>query len=126
MDELVADFPCLQLIRSVEEVKDLPALPSVAVGTIPSAKPIDSAIRETFVAIFHHDRSVKAAKVLLEMAYRSFSTTALMNMASDAGWKSVEGVEALIWQGIEQFKIWTGISVVYRDAQAAVLGRKGE
>lgn len=121
VDELVAGFPGLVPIRSVEEVSKLESLPCVAVGTIPSAKPIDSTIREVLVEIFHAERSVKGNKVLLEMAYTSSATTALMNMAQDAGWKSVEGIEALIWQGMEQFKTWTGITPVYRDARAAVM-----
>lgn len=124
VDELKADFPALVPIQTIEQANELTSLPSVAVGTIPSAKPIDATIREILVTIFHHEKSAKGTKVLLEMAYTASATTALMNMASDAGWTSVEGIEALIWQGIEQFRIWTGISVVYRDAQAAVLGKE--
>ncbi len=123
VDELVSAFPGLVPVRSVAEITSLPRPPSVAVGTIPSTKPIDVAIREILVEIFHHEKSSEACKVLLEMAYTSSNTTALMNMAQDAGWKSVEGIEALIWQGIEQFRIWNGISPVYRDARAAVLAQ---
>lgn len=124
VDELISSFPSVIPIRSVDEVDRLANLPSVAIGTIPSAKPIDSSIREILVAIFHHKDANTVQKVLLEMAYTTSSTTALMNMATDAGWKSVEGIEALIWQGIEQFRIWTGILPLYQDARAAVLGEE--
>jgi pentafunctional AROM polypeptide len=80
-------------------------------------------MREILVAIFHHSNKDDLDRVLLEMAYTASATTALMNMATDAGWKAVEGIEALIWQGIEQFKIWTGINPIYADARAAVFGQ---
>ncbi|KAL5347317.1 3-dehydroquinate dehydratase (3-dehydroquinase) [Pseudogymnoascus australis] len=122
VDELVETFPGLIHIRNPEEAQALVSLPTVAVGTIPSSKPIDAGIREILVSIFYHKEAGDAQRVLLEMAYTASSTTALMNMATDAGWKAVEGIEALIWQGIEQFRIWTGISPEYRNARAAVIG----
>lgn len=124
VDELISSFPGLIPIRNTEEVNSLPSLPSVAIGTIPSAKPIGTGIREILVAIFHHKNAGQAQRILLEMAYTASSTTALMNMATDADWKSVEGVEALIWQGIEQFRIWTGILPLYADAREAVVGEE--
>jgi quinate dehydrogenase len=32
-------------------------------------------------------------------------------MAGESGWRVIAGVEAMVWQGLEQDKIWLGRSV---------------
>jgi pentafunctional AROM polypeptide len=62
------------------------------------------------------------AKVLLEMAYKP-SVTSLMQLASNSGWKSVPGLEALVGQGIHQFRLWTDIVPLYDVCRDAVMGK---
>jgi quinate dehydrogenase len=50
--------------------------------------------------------------VILEMCYHPTPWTEIAQLASTAGWKVVLGSEALIWQGLEQARLWTGRDVV--------------
>lgn len=57
-------------------------------------------------------------RILLEMAYQP-PVTALMHLAEDSGWKTVNGLEVLVGQGVYQFKYWTGISPLYDTARVS-------
>ncbi len=105
---------------------------TVAIGTIPADRPIDEGVRRVLDRIFEGSAAAAAAaataeekngtarrsdssagtgarvRVLLEMAYKP-RVTALMKMAHRAGWITVPGWEALVGQGMWQFKCWTGI-----------------
>ncbi|KAJ6112900.1 Quinate/shikimate 5-dehydrogenase/glutamyl-tRNA reductase [Penicillium capsulatum] len=50
--------------------------------------------------------------VILEMCYHPVPWTDIAQMASTGGWKVILGSEALIWQGLEQARLWTGRDVV--------------
>ncbi|KAE8351011.1 shikimate dehydrogenase substrate binding domain-containing protein [Aspergillus coremiiformis] len=50
--------------------------------------------------------------VILEMCYHPVPWTEISQLASTAGWKVILGSEALIWQGLEQARLWTGKDVV--------------
>jgi len=57
------------------------------------------------------------------MAYKPHFT-AIMELATQSGWKTIPGLEVLAGQGLYQFKAWTGITPLYRDVRAAVFGEK--
>ena len=120
------------LLSSVEEASQVPAdkQPVVAIGTIPGDTPIDNAMREILCSIFQVGATAantagvtagNARKVLLEMAYKP-AVTALMQLASNSGWRTVAGLEALVGQGIHQFKLWTDIMPLYAVSRDAVMG----
>ena len=120
------------LLSSTEEVNQLPAdkQPVVAIGTIPGDTPIDATMREILCSIFQVGATVgntagvtagNTRKVLLEMAYKP-AITALMQLASNSGWRTVPGLEALVGQGIHQFKLWTDIMPLYSVSRDAVMG----
>lgn len=44
----------------------------------------------------------------LEMAYHPKPYTTLAGLAEGAGWRLILGTEAMIWQGLEQDRYWTG------------------
>ncbi|TKA76216.1 hypothetical protein B0A55_06602, partial [Friedmanniomyces simplex] len=125
----------IQLLSTEEEAQALSAgqHPAVAIGTIPGDSPIDSGMREILCTIFGaSDKAATAAadmatspagskKVLLEMAYKP-AVTSLMQLAQNSGWKTVPGLEALVGQGVHQFRLWTGITPVYGRARGAVMG----
>jgi quinate dehydrogenase len=54
----------------------------------------------------------KQEGVILEMCYHPVPWTEIGKLASAAGWKVILGSEALIWQGLEQARLWTGKDVV--------------
>ncbi|KAK1056338.1 3-dehydroquinate dehydratase (3-dehydroquinase) [Friedmanniomyces endolithicus] len=123
----------IQLLSAEEEAQALlpEQHPTVAIGTIPGDSPIEPGMREILCTIFGaHDSAVAAdatagsaasRRVLLEMAYKP-AITSLMQLAQNSGWKTVPGLEALVGQGVHQFRLWTGITPVYGRARAAVMG----
>jgi pentafunctional AROM polypeptide len=123
MDALKNDFPAeynLQTLSSSEQVASLNPSPSAAIGTIPADQPIDSAIRETLCQLFTKAESESGSgeRILLEMAYKP-PVTALIQLAQDAGWKTVNGLEVLVGQGVHQFEYWTGIKPLYKVARVS-------
>jgi len=45
---------------------------------------------------------------MLEMCYHPSPWTEIGNLAEKAGWQVILGTEAMIYQGLEQDKLWTG------------------
>jgi len=129
----------IRILSSVEDVLalDPASRPRVAVGTIPGDVPIEAGLREVLCAIFGDGDVVgqgvsgqkqggldQAGGVLLEMAYKP-RTTSLMMLARNAGWRTVPGLEALVGQGVHQFRLWTGIVPEYGVCREAVMGGRG-
>ncbi|KAL2065506.1 hypothetical protein VTL71DRAFT_3176 [Oculimacula yallundae] len=94
----------LRYIASVEEAEQLSA-PRVVVSAIPDFEPKSQdekrarRIVETILG-----KSEKGA--ILEMCYHPSPDTAVARIARRNGWKVIGGIEAMIWQGLEQDKIW--------------------
>ncbi|KAL2419279.1 Pentafunctional AROM polypeptide [Exophiala dermatitidis] len=101
--------------------------PTVAIATIPANIPIDPTLGSALSRIFALPLSVrdgedqgesqasatttKPKRILLELAYKP-AHTAVMQMAEcTGGWKTVQGLEVLVAQGLWQFEYWTGIRV---------------
>lgn len=128
LQDLVHSFPKeyeLKSVTSGEDVKiHVKSPPSVAIGTIPADRAIDDTIQEALLYVLNmgkpdetnRDAPPEAAKVLLEMAYKS-SVTPLMQLAQRAGWKTVPGLEVLAGQGLYQFEAWTGITPTFEQAK---------
>ncbi|GKZ76015.1 3-dehydroquinate dehydratase (3-dehydroquinase) [Aspergillus niger] len=130
LESMVQTFPSSYNIRIVDTIDALDTIPKVAIGTIPADKPIDSGMRETLCHMFARAQEIdadivksveKVPRVLVEMAYKP-SVTTLMQLANDAGWHTVPGLEVLVGQGWYQYQRWTGISPLYDDAREAVIG----
>jgi pentafunctional AROM polypeptide len=121
--KMVQSFPTaydLRVLESVDEVGALESVPSVAIGTIPAQEPIDAKMGEILQEVFKNPGSEeKGKRVLLEMAYKP-SVTALMEMAERAGWITIPGLEALVGQGMYQFKYWTGIMPLLKDCRVSL------
>ncbi|KAK0103575.1 3-dehydroquinate dehydratase (3-dehydroquinase) [Cadophora gregata] len=121
---MIATFPAefnIVPLSEVENAERITQVPRVAIGTIPADKPIEQNMREILAALLRHpDAEVDKQRTLLEMAYKP-SQTALMQMAKDAGWVTIPGLEVLSAQGWYQFQKWTGIKPLYDDARAAVM-----
>lgn len=103
-------------VSSVEQAESLEA-PGAAVGCVPDFPPktaeerLARQITETFLG--------KASKAtILEMCYNPSPYTELGALAERAGWKVILGTEALIYQGLEQDRYWTGIQLDQLPVQA--------
>ncbi|KAH7366688.1 pentafunctional AROM polypeptide [Plectosphaerella cucumerina] len=126
VDQIKASFPAdynIQALLSSDGLTSATVAPAVTISTIPADKPIDPSLRETLIrALGQTLPDGKAApRVLLEMAYQP-RHTAVMQLAEEAGWQTIPGAEVLAAQGWYQFQLWTGITPLYTDAQAAVAG----
>ncbi|KAK4047286.1 hypothetical protein OIO90_006247 [Microbotryomycetes sp. JL221] len=82
-------------IKSPEEVKNLEA-PAYIVSAVPAYPPVS-------------DGEKNARAIITEILKKGQKGVLLENLAQiaqDLGWKVVDGVEPMAWQGIEQQKLW--------------------
>jgi quinate dehydrogenase len=83
------------------------ATPKYIVGAIPEFPPTTSAevtVREIATNVFEKPEK----GVFLDMCYKPRLTT-LLQIAAKNGWNTVDGVEAMIGQGLAQISIWSGL-----------------
>ncbi|KAK7397590.1 3-dehydroquinate dehydratase (3-dehydroquinase) [Neonectria punicea] len=122
---LTADFPAEYGLQSLSDASGANKVSSnvqVIISTIPADRPIDAGLQELVALILNRPSADEARRVLLEMAYKPRHTP-IMQLAEDAGgWTTIPGLEVLASQGWYQFQSWTGITPLYADARAAVLG----
>ncbi|OAA59665.1 dehydroquinase class 1 [Niveomyces insectorum RCEF 264] len=123
---LAASFPAeydIQLLGPKPHGVDAKAAApvSVIITTVPADKPLDGVVLGLVTTLLERSRSLKERQVLLEMAYQPRHTPA-MGLAESFGWTTVPGLEVLTAQGWYQFQLWTGITPLYEDARAAVMG----
>ncbi|KAL4917608.1 hypothetical protein BDW62DRAFT_183486 [Aspergillus aurantiobrunneus] len=88
--------------------------PVAIVSGIPNYPPQtegESRARETLRVLLGRQTHERDQGVILEMCYHPVPWTEIAQMASDARWKVILGSEALIWQGLEQARLWTGRDV---------------
>lgn len=93
-------------IGSVELAQEVDA-PGAIVACVPDFEPRteeEKLARQITEAMLGKQR--KGA--MLEMCYNPTPFTRLGAIAEEKGWQVILGTEALIWQGLEQDKYWTG------------------
>lgn len=99
----------LRHVATVEEAHAVEG-PGAIVACVPDFEPHTSeeivARQVTEVLL---DKAHKGA--MLEMCYNPTPFTRLGALAEQKGWQVILGTEALIWQGLEQDKYWTGLGV---------------
>jgi quinate dehydrogenase len=94
----------LQYIASPAEAEALPG-PKVVVSAIPDFPPkTEDETRTRRIIETMLGKQEKGA--ILEMCYHPSPNTAIAETARKSGWQVIEGVEAMIWQGLEQDKVW--------------------
>lgn len=106
LETLASSFPVEYNIRPVtspDDVQSWTSTPTVIISTIPADKPIDSNMREVLVNTLHHENPLDTPRIVLDMAYRPRHTP-LMQLAGDAGWHTVQGLEVLASQGWHQVR----------------------
>lgn len=93
-------------VKDVAQAQGLEA-PGAIVACVPDFEPeTEEEIRARAVTETFLDKEQKGA--ILEMCYNPTPFTRLGGIAEDKGWKVILGTEALIYQGLEQDKYWTG------------------
>jgi quinate dehydrogenase len=88
----------------------------------PPRTPEEIRTRKIIEAVLQQHEN-KEKGVILEMCYHPAPWTAIAELASQAGWKVILGTEAMIWQGLQQAKLWTGRDVA---SQAGLVERVQE
>ncbi|KAI1178146.1 EPSP synthase-domain-containing protein [Nemania sp. FL0916] len=121
VEEIKSSFPQDYNLLHVQDASHVHRLPSVIISTVPADRPMDSSMRELLVSVLRQPRQGGGNRIFLEMAYKPRQTP-LMGLAEDLGWVTVPGLEVLTSQGYYQFQLWTGITPLFSDARAAVLG----
>ncbi|KAI0518583.1 EPSP synthase-domain-containing protein [Xylaria bambusicola] len=121
VEEIISSFPQDYNLVHVEDASHVRQLPSVIISTVPADRPVDTSMRELLVSVLRQPRQTGRSRIFLEMAYKPRHTP-LMGLAEDSGWITIPGLEVLTSQGYYQFQLWTGITPLFSDARAAVLG----
>ncbi|KAI1737221.1 EPSP synthase-domain-containing protein [Xylaria scruposa] len=121
VEQIISSFPQDYNVAHVEDASNVRHLPSVIISTVPADRPVDTSMRELLVSVLRQPRQTGRSRIFLEMAYKPRQTP-LMGLAEESGWVTIPGLEILTSQGFYQFQLWTGITPLFSDARAAVLG----
>ncbi|KGQ10939.1 Quinate dehydrogenase [Beauveria bassiana D1-5] len=106
----------MQHLATVEQAQTLEDAPGAIVACVPDLEP---RTQEERVARAITDELLTRARAggghskgaVLDMCYNPTPFTRLVAVAEAQGWQVILGTEAMIWQGLEQDKYWTGKSV---------------
>ncbi|KAK8149241.1 Quinate dehydrogenase [Beauveria asiatica] len=103
----------LQHVATVHEAQTLQDAPGAIVACVPDLEPRTREERAaravTDELLARAPRGSKGA--VLDMCYNPTPFTRLVAVAGAHGWQVILGTEAMIWQGLEQDKYWTGKGV---------------
>ncbi|PHH85640.1 hypothetical protein CDD83_142 [Cordyceps sp. RAO-2017] len=114
-------------VASVEQARGLPG-PGAIVACMPDAEPRTEGERQvrSIVEVLL-DRARNG--VMLEMCYNPSPFTRLGALAEKYGCRVILGTEAMIWQGLEQDRYWTGMAteaMPMEEVRAAVAAKVAE
>ena len=66
---------------------------------------------------------LKSFRVVMDIVYAPLQTR-LLREAAQAGCRTVSGLEMLLYQGVAQFELWTGLAAPVEVMRAALLGAR--
>ncbi|KAF5097458.1 hypothetical protein D0Z00_002395 [Geotrichum galactomycetum] len=121
-EEVAAAFPAeygVQVV-STDSVSEITQKPLLAVSCVPADKPLPEELLSAVTKFL--DAPLKNAPyqpVLLDVAYKPF-VTPVMELAQKSNYKTVGGRDMLVYQGVEQFQIWTDVPAPLEIAKKAV------
>ncbi|KAF6061858.1 shikimate-5-dehydrogenase, partial [Candida parapsilosis] len=130
LHDVASSFPKeynLEVVEQEEQVSGKPV--SLAVSCVPSSAPLDETLLQRLELILDSNKPTTAAAaaadeeapLLLEAAYKP-RVTPVMRLAEEKyNWRVIQGVEMLVNQGEEQFKIHTGFAPPYDVIHDAVV-----
>ncbi|PYH44350.1 shikimate dehydrogenase family protein [Aspergillus saccharolyticus JOP 1030-1] len=91
---------------------ETPAAIVSGIPNYPPKTPEEINARAVLQALLGSKADDKPKGVILEMCYHPVPWTEIAEIADAAGWKVIQGSEALIWQGLEQARLWTGADII--------------
>ncbi|KAI1811092.1 EPSP synthase-domain-containing protein [Poronia punctata] len=121
VQEIISSFPQEYNIQHTEDASHVRQQPNVVISTVPADRPVDASMQGLLASVLRQAAQTDRPRVFLEMAYKPRETP-LMRLAEDSDWITIPGLEVLTSQGVYQFQLWTGITPLFSDARAAVLG----
>ncbi|KAJ5112697.1 hypothetical protein N7532_000742 [Penicillium argentinense] len=92
------DFQSAFELIILPSLKEIPRMPEVIIGTVPAYVTTE----DQFSSIFG------PRGLCIEMAYKPRQTPLLTVAQRHEGWQTVTGVEVLLAQAFDQFRLWTG------------------
>ncbi|KAM3084133.1 hypothetical protein ACMFMG_001764 [Clarireedia jacksonii] len=98
----------LLYIESISQAQSLPA-PKVIVSAIPNFPPVSDDEKRARGIVDEFLSKEEGKGAILEMCYHPSPETQIAALAEERGWLVVGGVEAMIWQGLEQDRVWLGV-----------------
>jgi shikimate-5-dehydrogenase len=119
-EEIARDFAPLFEITVLDHLEDLSNHPNIApdviIGTIPADR--------TNIDLFPTDLFSKHHGICIDMSYKPRQTPLLAAaLQSGRGWATVTGIEVLLEQAFDQFKLWTGEEAPKAVMQEALTAR---
>ncbi|OJJ00772.1 hypothetical protein ASPVEDRAFT_128860 [Aspergillus versicolor CBS 583.65] len=112
------DFRCSFNITVIPDLSESsrPESPDIIIATVPA----ETTSEEQFGSLFK-DRS---EGLCIDMSYKPRQTPLLTVAQRHSGWATVTGVEVLLAQAFDQFKLWTGLEPPREEMIEAVLARE--
>ncbi|OJJ49776.1 hypothetical protein ASPZODRAFT_58197 [Penicilliopsis zonata CBS 506.65] len=115
---LTARAPLIH-VKTPEEAAALDPPTAIVSGipNYPPKSPEEITARETVTTFLRTNQAGSSTttaekRVILEMCYHPKPWTEIGQLAADAGWEVILGWEALLWQGLDQSRLWTGKDIV--------------
>jgi len=108
-------------VSTMAQAQDL-APPGAIVSAVPDFAPVTEA-EKTTREILTTFLSSEQKGAILEMCYHPSPITEIYQLADGLGWQVIMGTEAMIGQGLEQARLWTGLAIgddVIASARVAV------
>ena len=104
-------------VSNIAEAERLPG-PRACVSAVPDFSPVteEEKLARQILAMLLKSPNKGA---LLEMCYHPSPNTEIAGLAAALGWQVIPGIEAMIGQGLEQARLWTGIQIDDSTRQAA-------
>ena len=115
-------------LSTLEEARNLDP-PGLVVSAIPDftpSTPSERLVRDILKVLLVRGKEQGVDGALLEMCYHPSPDTQITKIAGQCGWKVIGGLEAMMAQGLEQAKLWTGIEVdekLRREAREAIIAK---
>lgn len=103
-------FPVIVL----SSLQDLPQHPSVVIGTVPA----DTTTEEQFARLFG------PKGLCIDMSYKPRQTPLLTMAQRHPQWETITGVQVLLAQAFDQYRLWTGREPPMRPIVDAVIAHE--
>ena len=110
-------------LHHITHPSQIPTLqpPSTIISAIPNYPPTTSSeiqarqVLDAFLALPQDPTNLHEPRLLLEMCYHPHPWTSIAEAGDRAGWTVILGTEAMVWQGLEQARLWTGRDEITTD-----------